>query len=75
MKKGTNKKTKMTVLIKIAMLIMAMTVITIASLIYFKMLVADTKDVKEQEYSQYTRHYAFIADNLGGSVSGSKKKG
>lgn len=80
MKKGTNKKTRMTVLIKIAILIVAMAVITIASLIYFKMLVADARDVKEQQYSEYTRHYAFIADNMENEFweevyQGAKKRG
>ena len=80
MKTGTNKKTKMTVLIKIVMLIVAMAVITMASLIYFKMLVSDAKDVKEQEYSEYTRHYAFIADNMENEFweevyQGAKKRG
>ncbi|MBD5545394.1 MAG: sugar ABC transporter substrate-binding protein [Lachnospiraceae bacterium] len=64
MKVRTDGKSNMTVLIKFVILILAMAVITIASMVYFKILVSDAGDMEKQEYNEYVRHYAFIADNM-----------
>lgn len=52
------------VYIKMVLLTAALAVLAIASLVYFKMQLSIARDIQKQEYTDYARHYAFIADHL-----------
>ena len=52
------------VYIKMALLTAVLAVLAIVSLVYFKMQLSIAGEIQKQEYTDYARHYAFIADNL-----------
>lgn len=63
MRNGTERKTKTAAFVMI-ILIIILSALTVASLMYFKLRMAEAGNMEKQEYREYERHYAFIADSM-----------